>query len=593
MSRLDHFLVLYRAAPEALALDADEVRDRLAAGPWRGVPFQMLESDPFLIAWKGSALHEVDAGGEYAPFLRIVGNPYNAGTARPAEIAAGKVVAAGELDGAFAAFAFDPATPQGTLLTDRFGLLPLYVHEADGILAYSSSLPLLLAARQPACRIDPLAVCEMLTLRMVLGNRTFFRDIRLVDPAAAVHLHIGPPDCSCYWSWPALCRVMASEDDLAHDLYFLIEQAVLRGVPPGPTRVALALDGGLVSRLLCAILTRHGVPVWACTTETGKEAAVAREVARALGLDLCELGWFAQPGTIRTGHEAIDCGYHVHQLASGELAHRAAEAGCDVLFDGLALEAVLGPHRYPHRDTPAELARELEAGDADLDEASLSLIVGDRAARIVQAVRESLEESAREAIDAAGPLAPARFLMTNRVRKYAFGSCLANLAHLPGRFPCITTRLFEHGMRLGSDPRREHALMRRIIREQFPELGKIPWAHTGLPLDQYALPPPPSRWRPWLERAVRGISRGRFSLSEHDRFDVDFRKRGALKGAFLEVLHAEAPELHDILPADFVGRVVKRHLSGRNLGGLLQGLYTVKHFLARFAVAEMAMQGGE
>src|SRR5437660_345419 len=167
MSRLDHFLLLYRFAHEAPTLSAAEVRERLAAGPWRGTPFHVLAADPFLLAWKGAG-PDLGATGEHAPFLRVLGNPYNAGTARPADIAAGNIVAAGELDGAFAALAFDPVIRQATLLTDRFGLFPLYVHEQDGSLCYSTSLPLLLSVRRPVCHVDPLSAGEMLALRMVL-----------------------------------------------------------------------------------------------------------------------------------------------------------------------------------------------------------------------------------------------------------------------------------------------------------------------------------------------------------------------------------------------------------------------------------------
>ncbi len=280
MSRLDHFLVLYRFAPEAPPLCANEVRRPLAGGPWRDTAFHVLAADPFLLAWKGTDSN-VRTTSERAAFLRILGNPYNAGTARPADIAAGNVVAAGELDGAFAAFAFDPATRQGTLLTDRFGLCPVYAHEQDGTLCYATSLPLLLSVRRPVCRIDPLSVAEMLTLRMVLGNRTFFREISLVPPASAIHMRLGAPAAATYWSWERLRPAPAGDPHLAADTYALLEQAVLRGVPSGARKVALSLDGGLASRMLGAILVRNGVPVQAYTTHHGKEAVIAGEVASA------------------------------------------------------------------------------------------------------------------------------------------------------------------------------------------------------------------------------------------------------------------------------------------------------------------------
>jgi hypothetical protein len=590
MSRLDHFLVLYRFAPEAPPFCVDEVRRRLASGPWSDTSFHVLAADPFLLAWKGIG-PDVSATSERTPFLRILGNPYNAGTARPADIAAGNLMAAGELDGAFAAFAFDPSARQGTLLTDRFGLFPLYVHEQDGALCYSTSLPLLLSVRRPVCRIDPLSVGEMLTLRMVLGNRTFFREVSLVPPASAVHLRLGPPTAAAYWSWDGLRPTANGDADLVTDTYALIEQAVLRGVPSAAKKVALSLDAGLSSRLLCAVLAGNGVPVQAYTTQTGKEAIIAGEVARALGVALREPRPFDAPQTIASAHEAIDCGYHVQQTAGWDLARRAAEEdGCEVWFDGLALDAVLGPAPYPYRDNSAELARELEA-DAEKGD-SLGKSTHDYLhTHVYPAVRTSLKELAGEALERARLLAPEQFLMTNRIRKHAFGSCLANLSHLPGRFPCLTTRLFEHGIQLPAEMRREHALVRRILGERFAELARIPYSRIESPLDRYAVTPQ-GRWRPWLEEAVRWLSRGRLSLTERDRFDVDLRKRAALKEAFLTVLSAPTPGLDEVLPPEFVAQVVRRHMKGRNLGGLLQGVYTVKHFVARMVAPSMATLGG-
>ena len=210
---------------------------------------------------------------------------------------------------------------------------------------------------------------------------------------------------------------------------------------------------------------------------------------------------------------------------------------------------------------------------------------------IFPAVRSSLETLAEEALAAAGPLASEQFLMTNRIRRYTFGYCLANLPHLPGRFPYVTTRLFEHCMRLPADLRLEHNLYRRIYRELFPELARIPWARTGLPLDRFAAGRS-SRWRLLLDAALRRLSRGRLNLSARGSFDVEFRKRALFQEVFLEVLGSQTPELDGILPPDAAARVVSRHLAGRNLGGLLQGLYTVKHFLKRFIAPGMASVAG-
>jgi hypothetical protein len=582
MSPLDHFLVLYRSTPSAPVFPREEFQQRLAAyhglGPHHGLEdspvallpspsgLHFLQAGPFLLAWHGA---KAEQG---IPFLRILGNPYNVGTARPTEIAAGKVVAAGELDGAFSAFAFDPSTQQGTLLTDRFGLFPLYVHEHDGVLCYSTSLPLLLALCRPKCSIDPLAVHQMLTLRRVLGNRTFFREINLVAPATAVHLRTGPPSQSVYWKWDAIREAAnESESDLVAHTYALVEQAILRGVPAKVKQVLLRLGGGLDSRLLAAVLARNGVPVQAWCSDAGSEAVIARAVAQTLGMAL-RVGPGSPPESIPLAHLASDCGYHVSVLRGWEMARRAAEeGGCDVLFDEPGFDRLLELPQENQEQTAAELAHPLQRL-IGLDASLGALLDEPERIAINSAVSDSLQAHVQESIDKAGARASDHFWMMNSFRRYTFGSALSNLIHLPGRYPFVTTRLFEHLIGLPAELRREHRLFHRLFQEVFPDLARIPSAV-----------PKPKRFGLMVEALVRRLSRGRLSLLEAGSFDVAFRRRGPLQDVFLAVLHGPAFGLDaTILPEDLPARAVDRHLAGWNLGGLLQGLYTVKHFLARF-----------
>jgi hypothetical protein len=581
MSRLDHFLVVHRCTADAPPLTRDE--QRLRSLRQAGRALHVLVRDPLLVAWTGAP-----PPADQAPFLRIVGNPYNVGTARPADIAAGILEAAGELDGAFAGFALNPALGHCTVVSDRFGLVPLYVHEVDGSLCCSTSLPLLLGLRQPVCRVDPAGVHEMLLLRMVLGNRTLLQEIGLLAPATALRLRTGAPSPAPYWSWQGIGGPRRAEDplrDLVHETYALIEQMVLRGVPADVSCVAVPLDGGLSSRLLLAVLVRNEVPVQVYARH-GMGEDIAREVAHALGVSLCPLRVLDPARSLLLAHEASDCAYHVDQAGSWDIALQAAEEdGCAVLFDGVALDGALGSLLAPCEDA-GELARQLESCCAEAGEEELARAIGAHARALFGSVRSSLEAQARDAVAAAGPHAGDYFLMTNCIRKHLFGGCLANLPHLPGRFPFVTTRLFEHCMRLPPELRHEQTLFRELICELFPNLARIRWESTGVPANRSTLAQP-GRWQRWMKGVVRRLG-GRVSLAARGSFDQVFRTHEPLRQIFLEVLHRDVPGLADILPADLAAQVVGLHLGGRDLGGLLQGLCTVKHFLARFGAPGMA-----
>jgi asparagine synthetase B (glutamine-hydrolysing) len=582
--------VLYRPAGISEPWRVEEIRRRLASlpAPWAG-PWHLCAAGPLLLGWVGGA--ETARAAE-APLLVWAGElaAPRPGEARSPDLAAR--LSAGDwegefpLDGAFAAVALDPAAARAALVTDRFGLFPLYHLEHAGLHAYATSLRVLTALTRPSCRLDVESAYQILCLQLIIGDRTLLREVRLVAPASAVLLHGTEPAAAPYWEWsrlgPAIEPAAVRARDLGRETYALIERAVLRAVPAGTRRIGVPLSGGLDSRMLAAVLAKNGVPFRAYNMDFGREHAIARRVARALAAPLRVLPMLAEPAAIPAAHEAIDGAYHVNQVWGWDMARRAAaEDGCDLFLDGLAFDTILGSVHHVGGDDPTALARALQGNYQDVDEALLASVTGPEAAAAVQeSLRAALLAAARVSIDRAGPRASDHFLMNNRIRRYTFGYCLANLRHLPCGFPYVTRELFEHCLRLPLGERLEHNLYRRIYRELFPELARIPWAKTGLPLDRYGPPPGESRWKLRLVAVIRRLTRGRVSLQAKGSFDTNFRKRPEFRAVFARRLQADGKYLHAVLPPETVANTLRDEMAGRNLGGVIQGLYSVANFLA-------------
>src|SRR5262249_48885568 len=159
----------------------------------------------------------------------------------------------------------------------------------------------------------------------------------------------------------------------------------------------------------------------------GREAAIARQVARTLGVPLRGLGMLDRPEAVAEAHAAFEGAYHANQVWGWEMIRRAAEEdGCDVFFDGLAFDALLGgTHRVAGAGVE-ELVRTLEGNYADIDEDSLATMAGEAAHRVIfPQVRAGLAREAAEALRQAGPRASDFFLMNHRIRKYTFAYGLA------------------------------------------------------------------------------------------------------------------------------------------------------------------------
>jgi asparagine synthetase B (glutamine-hydrolysing) len=589
-SAVRHFFVLYRADGAAEPWRPSDLRARLAdlPSPWSG-PWQLCQAGPVVLGWAGGA---AGSRATDAPLLVWAGEltAPAAAEAQSHELAA-RLAAGGwegefPLDGAFAAVALDPAAARAALVTDRFGLFLLYHLEQAGLHAYATSLRVLTALTRPTCHVDVESVYQMLCLQLILDNRTLLREVRLVPPASTVLLHSAGPAVAPYWEWarlgPATEPAAVRSRDLVRETYALIERAVLRAVPAGARRIGVPLSGGLDSRMLAAVLAKNGVPFRAYNLDFGREHAVARRVADTLRVPLRVLPMLAEPAAIPEAHEAIDCAYHVNQVWGWDMARRAAaEDGCDLFLDGLAFDTILGSVHHVGGDDPGALARALQGNYQDVDEGTLASVAGREAAAAVQgSLWAALLEAARVSIGRAGPRASDHFLMNNRISRYTFGYCLANLRHLPCGFPYVTRELFEHCLRLPLGERLEHNLYRRIYRELFPELARIPWAKTGLPLDRYGPPRGQNRWLLRLVAVVRRLTRGRANFQGKGSFDADFRKRPEFRAVFVKRLQADGKYLHAALPPETSANTLRGEMAGRNLGGIIQGLYTVANFMA-------------
>jgi hypothetical protein len=156
----------------------------------------------------------------------------------------------------------------------------------------------------------------------------------------------------------------------------------------------------------------------------------------------------------------------------------------------------------------------------------------------VSGVWASLARTAGQALGAAEPRAADWFTMTDRLRRGAFGACLAGMAHLPVRLPGVTTRLFEHAVRLPGGLRVADGVYRRVFAAEVPGLARIGWPRGE-----------PARLRAWLRR-LSGVLR---------------RRAGEPPEAIREVLRAEVAGLPD----------------GLGEGGTDEEVLTVKHFARR------------
>jgi len=194
------------------------------------------------------------------------------------------------LRGMFAFAVWDGPRRRLFAARDRLGQKPLFYAERDGRLALASEIKALLALEPDLRELDPAALDQYLTLRIIAPPRTMFRRVRKLPPAH--WLSFGPDGLKIgrYWDLDYEPKLAGSDDDLVDELEArLIDCIRLHMVSDVP--VGAFLSGGLDSTLVVALLMQHVAKEPVRTFSVGlpygrfDEAPYARMVAERYGTE--------------------------------------------------------------------------------------------------------------------------------------------------------------------------------------------------------------------------------------------------------------------------------------------------------------------
>lgn len=182
----------------------------------------------------------------------------------------------------------------GWVITDVLGLRCLYWGEDDEVVVLSSRAALAaqaLARPGEAPPRDPVSACWLAFTGYRVGDRTGYRDVRVVPPGACLRLRSGAP------TWEQTSPLVVDPDDdlrsrSVGELAELVHEDVsesLRAMLSHPAdRHVVSLTGGKDSRLVLAVALRAGLAeAFSYETVGPPELAdvkIASELCRDLGL---------------------------------------------------------------------------------------------------------------------------------------------------------------------------------------------------------------------------------------------------------------------------------------------------------------------
>ena len=93
-----------------------------------------------------------------------------------------------KLNGMFAFALYDNLTSNLHLCRDRYGIKPLYFYHDKNIFAFGSEIKALLVNNDVRCSLDLEAVYEYFTFQNIFTNKTFFKNIKLLEHGTHITL---------------------------------------------------------------------------------------------------------------------------------------------------------------------------------------------------------------------------------------------------------------------------------------------------------------------------------------------------------------------------------------------------------------------
>jgi asparagine synthase (glutamine-hydrolysing) len=403
------------------------------------------------------------------------------------------------VEGYFSAALWDEARKSLVLITDRFGMRPLYFKQLEAGFIFASELKALLEFPGVTAKPSLKGVAQFMTFGHLFGNHTLVEDFRCA-PAAAMLTFDPRGNTLRQETYHRFAPAPLIRDD--REALVQLDEAFARAVArrtTGDLPLGLSLSGGLDARTILAAVARSKIPV--TTVSLGipgcidhraatRLAALSHQEHRAYHLDQTFLDRFPQHlerMTFLTDGQYLDQGIGVPTLE----IYR--QIGIRALLRGHAGELFHMDKAYAFSISPDELDfRTIVAVKAWLwshltkymiDGIGMQLFRRHLRADAEAAARGTLDEALHDIEDIQPPVqALWSLFVSQRLRRETALSMQMFNAYVQVRMPYLDSELIELVMRVRPQLKIGETIQTFILNQRFPEFLRIVNANTGSPV---------------------------------------------------------------------------------------------------------------
>jgi asparagine synthase (glutamine-hydrolysing) len=397
--------------------------------------------------------------------------------------------------GLFAAAAWDGRTSRLWLVTDRFGMKPLYYATSGGRLSFASTLLALAADAVVKTAPDPRGLVDFFAYGQLLGNRTLCRDVSVVPPGTvlAFDARTGALTSSRYWQLAS--RDVDGGPAAQRRVVEAFKAAVDRRLTPGlPT--AVSLSGGLDARTILAVIDErvHTLSTVTVGTPGSIDQKAAARMAELTGSRHCQITLdtaFLDRFEEHFRHEvSLTDGQHLTQAITLPALPRYRELGVRVLLRGHAGELLHMSKAYNFSmDDGAFAISSGEALRAWLQKQLCAWMLAGVDGPVLRScsradfdglASQSLDEALRE-VEPVQPLLHKiwALFIGERLRRETALSMLEYGSLMRVRLPYLDNDLIDALFAVPPEQKRAEELQQAILRAHRPQFLDIVNANTG------------------------------------------------------------------------------------------------------------------
>ncbi|MFB0527472.1 MAG: asparagine synthetase B [bacterium] len=390
-----------------------------------------------------------------------------------------------KLNGAFNILTWDWKEKKLSVFNDRYGLRPIYYSQHNSELYLASEMKAILTCDDVTKNIDDGAIASLLFFGFVMGNRTYFESIKLLPPASFLVFKNNEISIHNYWDFNFLDRNEGrTQSYYEQRLGSLILQAIERHIKGG-VRITIPLSGGLDSRTILASIGREYYPINTVTfgTEDVDDIKIAKTVSDALGTNHHYLE-ISPEDIINNARKIVNVtdGMISFLHSTGNMKLELIRDYTDVCLDGMQpFGSFFAPFATFKRKEKLLIADYLfQPISINL---AKSLFIDSYYKKIKNYPREAIRNISRKCKSISASNIIDYSIATEYVRRFVNYGNLVKRTHVQVRSPFFDNDLVDFIVNTPPQERRYQYLYTRTFSRLFPELARIPWEKTGLPVD--------------------------------------------------------------------------------------------------------------